>query len=303
MNYQQEKQAYDDRVKRLQNIEALDEGPDKGTPAKVEGVYSLAFDEVFHSYTCSECLASGPFDANFDKRTTINGQLGNYTIYVLDENLDPEQKIIIVQRGETARILKNLGVILTVNYNCTTDTVRNLAAALAILLLEDDTTVDEALTALINPQEDETKSDDDLVKRLQKAFDMGTPAKLVGVYTPTYNGNVRAYRVKDCLAAEHFNVNFDERTTINGQLGDYKVYVLEERVDPDQAIMIIQRGQTARIIKNFGVDLTFNYNCTPDDTLNLAAALAILNLRDDTTVDKALVDLINPQEDNRKSDF
>ncbi|MEK1313411.1 hypothetical protein HCY62_05910 [Limosilactobacillus fermentum] len=450
MNYQQEKQAYDDRVKRLQKIEVLDEGPGKGTPAKVESVYSLAFDEVFHSYTCSECLAAGPFDANFDKRTTINGQLGDYTIYVLDEKLDPEQKIIIVQRGETARILKNLGVILTVNYNCTTDTVRNLAAALAILLLEDDTTVDEALTALINPQEDETKSDDDLVKRLQKALDegpdkgtpvkvqgvytlaydkvsraynvdnclsagpfeanfndiitineqfgdytiylldkeidpeqriiiiqrgenarilsdygveyggtvrilsgygveyyvdppiatrnmaaalaffvkenkrrsdddrvkrlqhvklfdkgpdKGTPAKVAAVYTLTYNDNFRAYRVKNCLAAEPFDANFDKWTTINGQLGDYKIYLLDKELDPKQKIIIVQRGTTARIINNFGVDLTINYNCTPDNTRNLAATLAILLLNDDTTVDKALVDLINPQEDNRKSDF
>ncbi|MGG6996886.1 UNVERIFIED_CONTAM: hypothetical protein HCY01_09515 [Limosilactobacillus fermentum] len=462
MNYQQEKQAYDDRVKRLQKIEVLDEGPGKGTPAKVESVYSLAFDEVFHSYTCSECLAAGPFDANFDKRTTINGQLGDYTIYVLDEKLDPEQKIIIVQRGETARILKNLGVILTVNYNCTTDTVRNLAAALAILLLEDDTTVDEALTALINPQEDETKSDDDRVKRLQMALDeghyngtpvkvqgvytlaydkvsraynvdnclsagpfeanfndiitinekfgdytiylldkeidpeqriiiiqrgetarilsgygveyargwdtmfvprsddgvkyyvgtpiatrnmaaalavlvqkikrmsdddrvkrlqdievlgegpyQGTPAKVAAVYTLTYNDNFRAYRVKNCLAAEPFEVNFDDRIPISGQVGDYTIYLLDKGLDylldkgldPEQKIIIVQRGTTARIINNFGVDLTFDYNCTPATVRNLAASLAILLIDDSKTVDKALVNLINPEKDNRKSDF
>ncbi|TFZ15210.1 hypothetical protein E2P74_10200 [Limosilactobacillus fermentum] len=436
MNYQQEKQAYDDQVKRLQKIEALDKGPGKGTPAKVDAVYSLAFYNSLRTYTSSECLAAGPFDANFDQRTTINGQVDDYEIYLLDKDLDPKQKIIIVQRGTTARIINSFGVDLTFDYDCTPDTTRNLAAALAILLLEDDTTVDEALTALINPQEDETKSDDDLVKRLQKALDegpdKGTPVKVQGVYTLAYDKVSRAYnvdsclsagpfeanfndiitineqfgdytiylldkeidpeqriiiiqrgetarilsgygveysvgtpiatrnmaaelaffvqenkrmsdddRVKrlqnfealdkgpdkgtsakvsavfsvsykdswrgcylECLAAGPFDVNFDKWTAINGQVGDYTIYVLDEKLDPEQKIIIVQRGTTARIIKCWnGGDLTFKYDCTPDTTRNLAAALAILLIDNNKTVDEALVDLINPQKDETKPDF
>ena len=141
------------------------------------------------------------------------------------------------------------------------------------------------------------------VKVLDEGPDKGTPAKVAAVYTLTYNDNFRAYRVKNCLAVEPFDANFDKRTTINGQLGDYKIYLLDKELDPKQKIIIVQRGTTARIIKDFGVDLTFDYNCTPDDTLNLAAALAILHLRDDTTVDKALVDLLHPRKDETKSDF
>lgn len=159
MGYQQANQAYNNHVKRLHKIEALDEGPRKGTPAKVGGVYSLTFYDSLRTYTVSECLASGPFDVNFDDLVTINGQVGNYDIYLLDEYLDPKQKIIIVQRGTTARIIKNFGVDLTFDYNCTPDATRNLAGALAILLLRDDTTVNEALIDLINPKKDETKSD------------------------------------------------------------------------------------------------------------------------------------------------
>ncbi|AZA20844.1 MAG: hypothetical protein DQL95_11290 (plasmid) [Lactobacillus helveticus] len=307
MNYQQEKQAYDDRVKRLQKIEVLDEGPGKGTPAKVESVYSLAFDEDLRTYASSECLAAGPFDVNFDERNTINGQLGDYKIYVLDEKLDPEQKIIIVQLGTTARIIKDYGVELTFNYDCTPETTRNLAAALAILLLEDDTTVDEALTALINPQEDETKSDDDLVKRLQKALDegpyMGTPVKVQGVYTLAYDKVSRAYNVDSCLSAGPFEANFYDTDAINEQFGDYTIYLLDKEIDPEQRIIIIQRGETARILHGYLMSLTFNYDCTPIATRNMAAALAVLVLEDDTTVDKALTALINPQEDEIKSDF
>ena len=276
MNYQQEKQAYDDRVKRLQKIEVLDEGPGKGTPAKVESVYSLAFYEGLRTYASSECLAAGPFDVNFDERNTINGQLGDYKIYVLDEKLDPEQKIIIVQRGTTARIIKDYGVELTFNYDCTSETTRNLAAALAILLLEDDTTVDEALIALINPQEDETKSDDDLVKRLQKALDegpdKGTPVKVQGVYTLAYDKDSRAYNVDNCLSAGPFEANFNDIITINEQFGDYTIYLLDKEIDPEQRIIIIQRGETARILSGYGVEY---YVGTPIATRNMAAALDV----------------------------
>ena len=159
MNYLQAKQEYDDKTKRLQRIEALDEGPRKGTPAKVDAVHSLTFSDSFHTYISSECLASGPFDVNFDNLTTINGHVGNYKIYLLDEYLDPEQKIIIVLRGTTARIIKGFSVDLTFDYNSTPEAARNLAASLAILLLNDDTTVDKALIDLLHPRKDELKSD------------------------------------------------------------------------------------------------------------------------------------------------
>ena len=284
MNYQQEKQAYDDRVKRLQKIEVLDEGPGKGTPAKVESVYSLAFYEGLRTYASSECLAAGPFDVNFDERNTINGQLGDYKIYVLDEKLDPEQKIIIVQRGTTARIIKDYGVELTFNYNCTPETTRNLAAALAILLLEDDTTVDEALIALINPQEDETKSDDDRVKRLlDEGPHKGTPVKVQGVYTLAYDKVSRAYNVDNCLSAGPFEANFNDIIAINEQFGDYTIYLLDKEIDPELRIIIIQRGETAHILTGYGLELPFNYICTPIATRNMAAALTIF-------VDKAKSD-------------
>ena len=157
MNYLQATQGYDDQVKRLRKIEALDEGPHKGTPAKVEAVHSLTFYDS--TYISSECLASGPFDVNFDKLITINGQVGNYKIYLLDGYLDPEQKIIIVQRGTTARIIKGFSVDLTFDYNSTPEATLNLAASLAILLLNDDTTVDKALIDLLHPRKDELKSD------------------------------------------------------------------------------------------------------------------------------------------------
>ncbi|MCV3756147.1 hypothetical protein OF390_09290 [Limosilactobacillus fermentum] len=442
MNYQQEKQAYDDQVKRLQKIESLDQGPGNGTPAKVEAVYSLAFDKVFHSYTISECLALGPFEANFNDLVAINGQVDDYEIYLLDKDLDPEQKIIIVQRGTTARIIKDYGVELTFDYNCTSETTCNLAATLAILLLDDDTTVDEALIALINPKEDDQvkrlqktldegpykgtpvkvqgvytlaydkvsqaynvdsclsagpfeanfddiitineqfgdytiylldeeidpeqriiiiqrgetarilsdygetylthiisgygvvysvdtpiatrnmaarlaffvqenkrMSDNDRVKRLRdieilgEGTGEGTPSKVAAVYTLTYNDNFRAYRVKNCLSAEPFEVNFDYRIPISRQVGDYTIYLLDKGLDPKQKIIIVQRGTTVRIIKEYSVDLTFDYNCTPETTRNLAATLAILILDDDTTVDKALVDLLHPRKDETKSDF
>lgn len=159
MNYLQAKHAYDDQVKRLQKIETLDKGPRKGTPAKVDAVYSLAFYDSLNAYTSSECLASGSFDVNFDKLVTINGQAGDYEIYLLDEYLDPEQKIIIIQRGTTARIIKGFSVDLTFDYNCTPDATLNLAASLAILLLKGDTTVDKALIDLLHPRKDELKSD------------------------------------------------------------------------------------------------------------------------------------------------
>lgn len=177
---------------------------------------------------------------------------------------------------------------------------RNMAAALAVLV-----------------QKIKRMSDDDRVKRLQDIEVLGegpyqgTPAKVAAVYTLTYNDNFRAYRVKNCLAAEPFEVNFDDRIPISGQVGDYTIYLLDKGLDylldkgldPEQKIIIVQRGTTARIINNFGVDLTFDYNCTPATVRNLAASLAILLIDDSKTVDKALVNLINPEKDNRKSDF
>ena len=283
MNYQQEKQAYDDRVKRLQNVEALDEGPDKGTPVKVQGVYTLAYDKVFRSYTTDDCLAAGPFEANFNDLIAINGQFGDYDIYLLDKELDPEQRIIIIRRDETARILKDYGVSLTFNYG-TPIATRNMAAALAVLLLEDDTTVDEALTALINPQEDETKSDDDRVKRLlDEGPHKGTPVKVQGVYTLAYDKVSRAYNVDNCLSAGPFEANFYDTNAINEQFGDYTIYLLDKEIDPELRIIIIQRGETAHILTGYGLELPFKYICTPIATRNMAAALAIF-------VDKAKSD-------------
>ena len=158
-NYQQEKQAYNERVKLLENIKILDRGPGKGTPVKVAAVYMLKYDDNFMGYHIKSCLAVGPFEANFDDRLVINGQLGDYEIYLLDKKLDSDQRIVIVQRDTTARIVKDLRVVLTFNYDCTPLNVQKLAAGLAKLVLDDNTTVDKALTALINPKKDDRKSD------------------------------------------------------------------------------------------------------------------------------------------------
>ena len=159
MTYKQDKQEYDRRVEALQKVETLDEGPGKGVPVKVESVYSIGYDSNLGVYNSSECLAAGPFKANFDDHYAIKGQLGDYILYLLDKDLDPQQKITIIQRGETARILNNYRVILTFNYDCTPTTTRNLAAALAVLILDDDTTLDKAIVKLLHPQKDDRESD------------------------------------------------------------------------------------------------------------------------------------------------
>lgn len=159
MNYLQATQGYDDQVKRLRKIEALDKGPRKGIPGKVDAVHSLTFYDSLRTYISSECLASGPFDVNFSKLVAINGQVDNYKIYLLDGYLDPKQEIIIVQRGTTARIINDFGVDLTFDYNSTPEATRNLAASLAILLLNDNKTVDKALIDLLHPRKDKIKSD------------------------------------------------------------------------------------------------------------------------------------------------
>lgn len=158
MSYQQEKQAYNTKVELLKNVEVLDAGPGKGTPAKVAGVYLLSYKSSWRDYDL-KCLAAGPFDTNLTDRLVIKGQTGDYRIYLLDKELDPDSRIIIILRGTTARILISYGVVLTFNYACDPLSVRDLAATLAVLVLKDDTTLDKLLTDLLHPQEDKTESD------------------------------------------------------------------------------------------------------------------------------------------------
>lgn len=159
MTYKQEKQEYEARRKALERLAVLDQGAGEGVPIKVDAIFLLSFRDGFKGYQVSECLASGPFDANFGEYYTVNNQTGDYTMYLLDKALDPKHKIAIIERGSTAKILKGWRVVLTINYNCTSETVRNLSSFLSLFILEDDKTLDEALLELLHPKEDNNKSD------------------------------------------------------------------------------------------------------------------------------------------------
>lgn len=159
MTYKQEKQRYEARCKALNRLAVLDKGPGKGVPVKVPAIYSLSFRDDFRGYKVSDCLASGPFEANFDEFYTINNQVGDYTIYLLDKELDPKHEIAIIERGCTAKILRGWQLVLTFNYTCTSETVRNLASFLSLFILKDDKTLDKALLDLLRPKKDKSKSD------------------------------------------------------------------------------------------------------------------------------------------------
>ena len=159
MTYKQEKQEYEARRKALERLAVLDQGPDEGVPIKIDAIFLLSFRDDFKGYQVSECLASGPFDANFGEYYTINNQTGDYTMYLLDKELDPKHEIAIIERGSTAKILKGWEVVLTINYNCTSETVRNLSSFLSLFILKDDKTLDEALLELLRPKKDKNKSD------------------------------------------------------------------------------------------------------------------------------------------------
>lgn len=159
MTYKQEKQEYEARRKALERLAVLDRGAGEGVPIKVDAIYLLSFHDDFQWYQVSECLASGPFDANFGEYYTINNQTGDYTMYLLDKELDPKHKIVIIERGNTAKILEGWRLILTINYNCTSESVRNLSSFLSLFILKDDKTLDEALLELLHPKKDDNKSD------------------------------------------------------------------------------------------------------------------------------------------------
>lgn len=159
MTYKQEKQEYEARRKALERLSILDRGAGEGVPIKVDAIFLLSFHDGFQGYQVSECLASGPFEANFGEYYTINNQTGDYTMYLLDKELDPKHEIAIIERGNTAKILEGWRLILTINYNSTSETVRNLSSFLSLFILKDDKTLDEALLELLHPKEDNNKSD------------------------------------------------------------------------------------------------------------------------------------------------
>lgn len=159
MTYKQEKQEYEARCKALERLAVLDRGAGEGVPIKVDAIFSLSFHDDFQGYMVSDCLASGPFEANFGEYYTINNQTGDYTMYLLDKALDPKHKIVIIERGSTAKILEGWRLILMINYNCTSETVRNLSSFLSLFILKDDKTLDEALLELLRPKKDKIKSD------------------------------------------------------------------------------------------------------------------------------------------------
>lgn len=158
MTYKQEKKEYEARCKALERLAILDRGANEGVPIKVDAIYLLSFQDSYQGYQVSECLASGPFDANFGEYYTINNQAGDYTMYLLDKELDPDHKIVIIERGSTAKILKGWGVVLTINYDCTSETVRNLSSFLSLFILKDKT-LDKELLELLQPKKDNNKSD------------------------------------------------------------------------------------------------------------------------------------------------
>lgn len=158
MTYKQDKQDYEARCEALERLAVLDRGADEGVPIKVDAIFLLSFRNNFQGYQVSECLASGPFEANFGEYYTINNQTGDYTMYLLDKELDPKHKIAIIERGSTAKILEGWRLVLTINYNCTSETVRNLSSFLSLFILKDDKTLDEALLELLQPKKD-NKSD------------------------------------------------------------------------------------------------------------------------------------------------
>jgi hypothetical protein len=159
LTYKQEKKEYEARRKALERLAVLDRGAGEGVPVKVSAIFLLSFQDDFQGYTVSECLASGPFEANFGEYYTINNQAGDYTMYLLNKELDPKHRIVIIERGSTAKILEGWRLILTINYNCTSETVRNLSSFLSLFILKDDKTLDEALLELLHPKKDKVKSD------------------------------------------------------------------------------------------------------------------------------------------------
>lgn len=159
MTYKQDKKEYEARRKALERLAVLDRGAGEGVPIKVDAIYSLSFHDDFQGYMVSECLASGPFEANFGEYYTIKNQTGDYTMYLLDKALDPKHKIVIIERGSTAKILEGWEVVLTINYNCTSESVRNISSFLSLFILKDDKTLDEALLELLHPKKDKIKSD------------------------------------------------------------------------------------------------------------------------------------------------
>ena len=159
MTYKQEKQEYEARCKALEQLAVLDRGAGEGVPIKVDAIFSLSFHDDFQGYMVSDCLASGPFEANFRDYYTINNQVGDYTMYLLDKELDPKHSIVIIERGSTAKILKGWEVVLTFNYSCTSETVRNLSSFLSLFILKDKT-LDKELLELLQPKKDNNNKSD-----------------------------------------------------------------------------------------------------------------------------------------------
>lgn len=159
MNYKREKQDYNSRVKTLKRVAFLDEGPNKGVPAKVSEIYLLEYSSSLRNYISKECLVIGPLKANLNWLYAIKGQDDDYKIYLLDRELDPNQEILILQRGCTAKIIKGYTVVLSFNYDYSPIEVRTLAVALAILALDNSITLGKALVRFLHPQNKKLEPD------------------------------------------------------------------------------------------------------------------------------------------------
>ncbi|MEE6678711.1 hypothetical protein [Limosilactobacillus fermentum] len=158
MSYQDEMNSYNKKVKLLQKVEALDRGA-KGTQGNVSGVYLLGYDETMGTYLSDRCLAVGPLKMGLPDSYTINGQLGDYKIYLLNQTIDPKQDFIIIVRGSTARILLGYRLVLTINVGLGSDQVVRLSGGLTELLTKGNGVADKPLADLLHPEDDEIKSD------------------------------------------------------------------------------------------------------------------------------------------------
>ena len=115
--------------------------------------------KLFHGKQTSKGNAIGPLEANLNWLYAIKGQNDDYKIYLLDRELDPNQEIVILQRGRTAKIIKGYTVALSFNYNYSPIEVRTLAVAMAILALDDSITLGKALIKLLHPQDKKLEPD------------------------------------------------------------------------------------------------------------------------------------------------
>ena len=158
MNYKDEMNSYNKEVKLLQKVEALDRGA-KGTQGVVSGIYLLGYDEALRTYLSNRCLAVGPLEMGLPDIYTINGQTGDYEIYLLDQTIDPKQDFIIIVRGSTARILMGYSLVLTVNVGVGSDQVVHLSGGLSELLAKGDGVADQPLIDFLHPEDNDIKSD------------------------------------------------------------------------------------------------------------------------------------------------